>query len=191
MGIPSAKEVFDYYQYEAKCFGGHHQRFMYTQNKPWHEARLKRFYELLDKYGRAPYLDVGCAEGWFLASDEWTGIDISLPKLQRGKGVRIWADWDSPPFQPASFNTVFFADGLEHSRHPQKTVDALVPICRTGGHLIFSVTGYCKGVFGRSGHLHRITENHVETWLRNTGLELVEFNTLDVRYKFIMGVLRK
>ena len=172
-------------------FGGHHQNYMYRRNKPWHEARLKRFYELIEQFGKRPYHDVGCAEGWFLTSDEWTGIDLSLPKLKRGRGVRIWADWDHPPFQPQSFTTIFFADGLEHSRHPKETLAALVPLCKYNGHLILSVTGECKGEFGRSGHLHGPTPETVKEWFWSSGCGLVHFEVLETRYKFIMGVLRK
>lgn len=189
--IPSSKEVFDYYQYEAKSFGGHHQNFMYTMGKPWHEKRLDKFYELLWRFGKPPYLDVGCAEGWFLVTDDWTGIDLSLPKLRRGEGTRIWADWDNPPFRPRSFNTIFFADGLEHSRYPEETLEALVPLCRFNGHLILSVTGECKGELGRSGHLHGPNEQDVLEWFTSTGCGLFHFEVLDMRYKIILGVLRR
>jgi hypothetical protein len=190
--IPSAKEVFDYYQLEAENFGGHHQNFMYRMGKPWHEARLDKFYELINRFGTPPYLDVGCAEGWFLEDDNWVGVDLSLPKLRRGRGRRVWADWDHPPFRPRSFSTIFFADGLEHSRYPEETIAALVPLCKYEGHIIFSVTGECKGEFGKSGHLHGPKPHTVLNWFLSwERAELVYYEVLDLHFKFIMGVLKR
>jgi SAM-dependent methyltransferase len=94
-------------------------------------------------------LDFGCGDGSHIGTylhsiqRDYTGVDISLAAVDicRARGLRASQYIpDNPlPFESESFDVVAAFEVLEHLFEPQKSVDEIRRVLRTGGKFIGSV----------------------------------------------------
>jgi len=96
--------------------------------------------------GATTLLDVGCHDGFFLCHQRArlrVGLDLH-PRPLPGRPVPlVRAAALHPPFRPASFETVFCFDLLEHVADDRRLLETLVELLAPGGTLWLSTP--CAG----------------------------------------------
>jgi SAM-dependent methyltransferase len=112
-----------------------------------HRLRERAMLGLLDNYGKADYLDVGCGTGLILRHlpENSIGIDLNPRNLEKAKkyapsALLIQGDIEGGlPFEDTSFQTVTCTEVLEHLLYPEKTLAEIKRVLIPGGCLLGSV----------------------------------------------------
>lgn len=110
-----------------------------------------RLYAASIPFAGACVLDVGAAEGEFLAQARSSGaiqaiaFDLGLGKLQRGR-VRfghsgVQGSGDTLPFRDGTFDLISSFETLEHMERPAQAVREMYRVCKEGGTLAISLPG--------------------------------------------------
>jgi SAM-dependent methyltransferase len=136
--------VKDYYEQEASKLE-HHQRRMYLGdpwNRYWHGERLREILRVAGKIAFSDFLDVGCAEGYYIklfmiqyGFRIGAGADIAKAYLLKAKkevpkSSLVLADAHNLPFQENSFDLVLCSEVLEHVSNPELALRELVRVSR-------------------------------------------------------------
>jgi len=155
------------------------------------DAALSR----LGNLGRV--LDVGCGTGQVLRAatpyaSSLTGVDLDAGALDRARlavpgATFLTAGIENLPFEPGSFDTIFFCDVIEHLRNPLDPLDSLRRLLARDGVLVVTtpnanaVTRLVLGDawFGLSdeSHLLFFTAFTLGHALRKSGFEKISLRT--------------
>jgi SAM-dependent methyltransferase len=161
----------------------------------------RRFWRELDAIPksrrRGSLLDVGCANGAFLASarrlgfSEVRGLDVSpagvgYANQRLGAGTALCGDLLKRPFAPDSFDVVTLWATLEHLRDPGRFIEEAFRLLKPGGLFCASVPCW-SGLAARwlgvkscgvgLGHLNYFTPKGLAHLLRKHGLVRVVSQT--------------
>ncbi|MBN1484052.1 MAG: class I SAM-dependent methyltransferase [Chloroflexia bacterium] len=108
-------------------------------------AQVYRWRELLHylgiSSGPASLLDVGCRDGFFLRGQPArlrVGLDLDPQPLPGSLLPLVRADALQAPLRPASFETIFSFDVIEHIPDDRRFLQALVELLAPGGTLWLS-----------------------------------------------------
>lgn len=98
-------------------------------------------------------LDFGCGDGGFLHAAEragWDAVGVEMkPEHARGRGLSVVERLED---LSGSFDVITLWHSLEHVHSPRRTLEALRPWLRPGGHIIIAVpnrAGLQATVYGR------------------------------------------
>ena len=141
-------ELREYYEKEARLLSDHQRRMYFGDPwaKYWHGTRFAVLLEIMKSLKFRSFLDVGCAEGYYLAavaskadSQEQVGLDISKgylikAKVNASEAAFVLGDASSLPFKTGCFDLVFCSELLEHIQDP-KNFQAAGGAVR-GGHIV-------------------------------------------------------
>ena len=84
-------------------------------------------------------LDLGCCDGQYKEYiKRYVGLDVSLPRLKKFGGSRVWATALCLPFRNESFDTVFASELLEHLENRKQAVREIHRVLKPKGELIMS-----------------------------------------------------
>ena len=84
-------------------------------------------------------LDLGCCDGHYKKYiKRYVGLDVSLPRLKKFKGNRVWGTALHLPFRNECFDTVFASEVLEHIINRKQTVREIHRILKPKGEFIMS-----------------------------------------------------
>lgn len=140
-----------------------------------HKMREREMKKIIKKFGREPFVDVGCGTGLILRHLPVGSIGLDLnprniakAKIHAPKAQFILADIEQRlPLNDNSCNTVICTEVLEHLLYPEKTLEEIKRILKPGGLLLGSVPGkswlwklrkisFSRGHFtGEPYHKHR------------------------------------
>jgi SAM-dependent methyltransferase len=91
--------------------------------------------------GTTTLLDVGCGDGFFLLQQPArlrVGLDINPRPMPGERVLLVQADALHPPLRPASFDTIFAFDIVEHLADDAGFLEAIVELLAPGGTLWLS-----------------------------------------------------
>lgn len=97
--------------------------------------------------GRTTLLDIGCRDGLFLLDElarVRVGLDLEPHPLPNQDIPLVQADALHPPLRPASFETIFAFDVIEHIAEDERFLHTLVELLAPGGTLWLSTP--CAGL---------------------------------------------
>lgn len=142
MTIP-AKDIREYYEKEALVLTDH-QRMIYFAdpwNDYWHLTRLCEIMKVVRNTTFGSFLDVGCAEGFYLkllSNNSKTGplgagLDLAKNYLLKAmvtspKTPLVQGDAEKLPFRNDSFDLVLCSEVLEHVPDPKTVFRELVRV---------------------------------------------------------------
>ena len=149
MSIKSKQRLRDFYEQEARRID--HQALMYSNSEKaelwWHRKRLMHVNSYLRQCLKKPevttFLDVGCAEGYYInlvsniRSDmNCVGVDIALPylkkfKLRNPNAEFILCDAEFLPFKKRAFDLVLCSEVLEHVPNYPRALKELLDVSNT------------------------------------------------------------
>lgn len=148
------KKIREYYEREALLFENH-QGEMYLGdpwNKYWHRTRLSQILKMAKTIMFKSFLDVGCAEGFYLkfmariegSRGHRVGLDIAKNYLLKAKKEACEALWvlgdaQELPFRNNSFDLVLCTEVLEHLSNPKKAFVEAARVARKS--VLISVAG--------------------------------------------------
>jgi SAM-dependent methyltransferase len=128
-------------------------------------------------------LDVGCGdkpfEEIFLPFvSEYVGVEHEASfgltdASQRGKGPDVVYDGYTLPFEDGSFDTVLNVQVLEHTPHPQRLIDEMARVMRSGGTLIMTAP-FSFRLHEQPHDYFRYTPYGLRSMVEKAGLEFVE-----------------
>lgn len=112
--------------------------------------------ELLEGFGQAELLDVGCGTGKMIQSilekypDKFHlhGVDLSQNSLKlaeensRGRAVLLVGDSESLPYPEGQMDIVLCMHSFHHYPHPEKALSEIRRVLKKNGHLIFVENEY-------------------------------------------------
>jgi len=161
-------------------------------------------------------LDVGCATGKLLEYLEKNknclafGIEIDADmadEANKRSGKTTCVDIESCadlPFEKVSFDTIIFADVLEHLKRPDIVLRKIIPYLKEGGYFLFSIPnvafltvrlGLLFGKFGYTEygvldktHLRFFTLRTARKLIEESGLKIIHlegYNQVSPRYFFL------
>jgi 2-polyprenyl-3-methyl-5-hydroxy-6-metoxy-1,4-benzoquinol methylase len=143
-----------------RCSGAEHMpEFLFSDLRVYPSERPDVIARLPSGLGRV--LDVGCGRGFFghalVESGKATsvgGVDISPEAIDHAKGKLesayvIDLDQEHVPFPRASFDTLIYADVLEHLKFPWKVVRSQRTLLKPAGRAYCSVpnVGHSRVLF--------------------------------------------
>lgn len=144
MPVPP-KEIRDYYEKEALSLANH-QKMMYSAdpwNDYWHLTRLREIMKIVSKTSFESFLDVGCAEGFYLkllsrnsrTRSSGSGLDLAKNYLLKAKvassrTLLVQGDASQLPFNKDVFDLVLCSEVLEHVPNPKDVFEELVRVSR-------------------------------------------------------------
>ena len=149
------RKIKDYYEKEALLLKNH-QREMYfgdPWNRYWHGTRLHQIKKLARSITFRNFLDVGCAEGYYLKlltttfsfeNVKGVGLDIAKNYLLKAKkeapeSLLVLADAHALPFRENCFDLVLCSEVFEHLLNPKEAFKELVRVSRK--YILISVAG--------------------------------------------------
>jgi len=180
------------FERRVKAYYRHHEEYDWTRATTrltgietiFHRARLAAVADLTGRFGRPPFLDVGCGTALMtrVLPDRTVGIDLNPRNLnkaiQYAPGARfVLADAEgSIPLRDASFQTVVCTEMLEHLLYPERAVGEIRRVLKPGGMLIGSVPSRSwiwklRALSGSSGHFE--DEPYHNHYLRREVVELL------------------
>jgi len=149
------REIKEYYEEEALVLNDH-QKEMYFGD-PWntyrHDTRLQLILDLIEDISFSSFLDVGCAEGFYIgllsrnfgSSESFgMGLDIAKNYLLKAKGIMpnsslIVGDSHKLPFKKNVFELIFCSEVLEHVLNPEAVLKELVRVSKK--YVLVTVAG--------------------------------------------------
>lgn len=148
--------------------------------------------------GRLSLLDAGCHDGFFLLHETArlrVGLDLH-PVPRYGLAVLlVQADLLRPPFRPASFETIFCFDVLEHIVEDERLLAVLMALLAPGGTLWLSTPCREMRIFPGllmprlhrgSGHVRQgYTEEELRRKLPGCAIEVTEWNEPFLRAAYV------
>lgn len=194
--MPLSKEQLRKF-YEEQARQRDHQKAMYMHGKRyelwWHRKRLSYIisflYESLRDCEASTFLDVGCAEGYYIQlvsfygnNVQCIGIDISRmnakkAKIRNSNADFIACDAEYLPFVEKSFDVVLCSEVLEHILNPVNALSELLRVAKR--NLIISFPGhtYTYKILSRVDWFRRVLDKAF--WLKvghisEISLELVK-----------------
>jgi SAM-dependent methyltransferase len=157
-------------------------------------AGLLRKVRVAQRYGRGPWLDIGCAAGEFLATMQslgcgplW-GMDQSeqaVLSARRRYGLDVWrGDVPGLPFADGTVGTVTMWHVLEHLPRPQAALQDVARVLCADGVLVVAcpmVDSWEARLFGRHWagydvprHLYAFSRQTLPRLLQQAGFEAFE-----------------
>ena len=148
------KKIREYYEREALLLKNHQEEMYFENswNKYWHRTRLSQILKMAKSVMPDSFLDVGCAEGYYLKfladfheSREYrVGLDVAKNYLLKAKNKVFEALWvlgdaHELPFRNDSFDLVLCTEVLEHLSNPKKAFVEAARVARK--YVLTSVTG--------------------------------------------------
>lgn len=143
------KRIKEYYEKEALELKDHQKRMYFEDpwNIYWHGTRLQEILRMVSGVPFEGFLDVGCAEGYYMKllpnlaknipSDLplLAGLDIARNYLLKAKKDGHKASWivgdiHMLPFKANSFDLVLCAEVLEHVLNPERAFDELLRVSK-------------------------------------------------------------
>jgi len=132
--------------------GRQHKREGWAPRLPFlhllHLYKLKILRKYFRQYFRGRVLDIGCGLSLFTEIPEHYPFrvfagDLDLERMRARKNARpdiVWLVFDAsrPPFLPASFDSLFAGEILEHLPEPEEALRAWNRIHKKGGYLILT-----------------------------------------------------
>jgi len=187
-------EIRKYYEREAQLLSDHQKKMYFDDawTKYWHGTRFVMLLEIMKNLKFRNFLDVGCAEGYYLkfiatkaASPELqrVGLDISKgylikAKINANEAALVQGHASNLPFKTNCFDLVFCSELLEHVPDPKK---AFIELTRTskkyilltvaGENLFYYLTNKLKLIRPEEepyakighGHIHEMRINEIIT----------------------------
>jgi ubiquinone/menaquinone biosynthesis C-methylase UbiE len=147
------RQIKDYYEREAKILEDH-QRQMYfggPWTRYWHGTRLHYILKIARSIDFNSFLDVGCAEGYYmkllaenLKDSRAVGFDIAKNYLCKAKmNVSncqfVLGDAHNLPFKDNSFDFVLCSELLEHALNPENVLRELLRV--SNNYMLLTVAG--------------------------------------------------
>lgn len=148
------KKIREYYEREALLFENH-QKGMYfgdPWNKYWHRTRLSHILKMAKTVMFKSFLDVGCAEGYYLKfiatqgsrGSNIVGLDVAKNYLVKAKkeaykGSWVLGDAHELPFRNDSFDLVLCSEVLEHLSDPKKAFGEVARVSKKS--ILISIAG--------------------------------------------------
>lgn len=147
-------------------------------------------------------LDVGCSSGYLSRrlverGAQVIGIELDPTAAESAREVCdevLVGDVESMelPFEAGSFDAVVCGDVIEHLRDPQRFLERLRPLLRTGGRLVLTTPNVAnwamrlgllagrwqyrdRGILDRT-HTHLFTKKTLEETLERAGYRIVAFD---------------
>ncbi len=146
------KELRNFYEEQARILPNHQQE-MYGKKDIFAIRRMKQIISFSQRSHAQNFLDVGCAEGFYLKCfnkyvsprGQAVGIDIALQYLLKARerfpaGLYIQADSEFLPFRNACFDMVLCSEVLEHTPNPKEVFKELVRVSR--GYVVVTTPGH-------------------------------------------------
>jgi SAM-dependent methyltransferase len=175
----------------------HYQNYPVTGSVP--QITVKRYEELLRSFepfrSTGKMLDVGCGEGFFLASAQKAGwevygtefADIYLP-ICISKGIRMQQGRLNPAnYSPGSFDVILWIEVIEHIDYPVQELENIRQLLRPGGVLYLTTPNFNAvsrrllggrwTVIDYPGHLTYYTPSSLKRLLEKSGFESVSVRT--------------
>ena len=185
--LPTLEELKDYY--ETSYRAGLYQQFADAREMKRLTAAA-RWRAVRPYVSSGTWLDVGCADGVFLAELAWhnvdaTGIDLSEVAVnkakERGHSAHCETIAEHRPAKPYDVISAF--DVLEHVLDPRDFLSAVRRLLKPGGTLVLStpnLRSFSRLIMGRrwyfyipEEHLFYFAPHSLKLLLDNTGFELV------------------
>lgn len=175
---------------------GYYGRILSGRNDYWRKMaaprfRVQSFLMLLDEYGAASGIDLGCGNGQLLAEIRrhdpkiaLAGIDLSPALIEANRAampeIRFQdANLDGPVSFPAdlegSFEAVFASEIIEHLDHPDTFLENALRLAAPGrGRLFLSTqTGPIRTTERNVGHRQHFDASQMRRLLERTGWQPV------------------
>lgn len=122
-------------------------------------------------------LDVGCGEKpyeWLFGDQVTSYIGCDWPgMIHEQKHVDVFCDACALPFRGDAFDTVLCTEVLEHVADPQKCVNELARVLKTGGHVILSAP-FIYWLHEQPYDFFRYTPHGIAHLMRQAGLQPVK-----------------
>ncbi|MGD9130590.1 MAG: class I SAM-dependent methyltransferase [Candidatus Bathyarchaeota archaeon] len=196
-------EIREYYEKEARLLSDHQKRMYFGDPwaKYWHGTRFVVLLEIMKNLKFRNFLDVGCAEGYYLTavankadSPEQVGLDISKgylvkAKINASEAAFVLGDASSLPFKTNCFDLVFCSELLEHVQDPKKVFSELTRISKkyvlltvAGENLFYYLTTKLKLIKSEEpyakighGHIHEMRIREIMTkWAPEKNLKTLK-----------------
>ena len=147
-------EIRKYYEKEAEVISDHQKRMYFGDpwSKYWHGTRFLTLLEIIKSLNFRNFVEVGCAEGYYLkilenranSPELRVGLDISKAYLTKAKNnvsqaTFVLGDASNLPFRDNCFDLVFSSEVLEHVQDPKKVFEELARISKK--YLLITVAG--------------------------------------------------
>lgn len=148
------KELKEYYEKEALEISNH-QKLMYhgsSWQKYWHRTRLSNILKIFKDIQPKNFLDVGCAEGYYIKlltktsifkNFQGVGLDIAKNYLLKAKkkklSLLVLGDAHHLPIRDRCFDLVLCSEVLEHVPNPEVTLKELIRVSKK--YILITVAG--------------------------------------------------
>jgi SAM-dependent methyltransferase len=153
---------------------------------------IDRYINPLKKWS---YLDIGCGSAENIKvnllplmkeDDIYMGVDISEKLLKKAKkniptGIFINKPMGSLKFDSNKFDYISFFGSLHHDEFPQKTLNTVSKFLKSSGFLFLrepNEKAFKKGC-GASPHEGGFNPKELTGWLKQSGLEILEWHDLN------------
>jgi ubiquinone/menaquinone biosynthesis C-methylase UbiE len=189
--VDEKMEIREYYEKEARLLSDHQKKMYFGDpwTRYWHGTRFAVLLEIMKNLKFRNFLDVGCAEGYYLKavankadSPEQVGLDISKTylikaKINASEAAFVLGDASSLPFKTNCLDLVFCSELLEHVQDPKKVFSELTRISKkyvlltvAGENLFYYLTNKLKLIKPEEpyakighGHIHEMRINEIIT----------------------------
>jgi ubiquinone/menaquinone biosynthesis C-methylase UbiE len=198
-------EIRKYYEKEARLLSDHQKKMYFGDpwTRYWHGTRFAMLLEIMKNLKFRNFLDVGCAEGYYLKavankadSPEQVGLDISKAylikaKIKASEAAFVLGDASNLPFKTNCFDLVFCSEVLEHIQDPKKVFSELtrtskkyVLLTVAGENLFYYLTNKLKLIKPEEepyakighGHIHEMRINEIITkWAPENHLKTIKY----------------
>jgi len=177
-------EIRKYYEKEAQILSDHQKKMYFSDpwTKYWHGTRFVKLLEIMKNLNFRNFLEVGCAEGYYLksittedASPELhrVGLDISKgylikAKINASEATLVLGDASNLPFKDNCFGLVFCSEVLEHVPEPKKVFSELtrtskkyILVTVAGENLFYYLTNKLKLIKPEKDPYTKIGHGHI------------------------------